>query len=134
LHPSVVPGLPPLVIDFTAVPTKARGYLETGWRAWTFKEVVTARQQLNAAARLAPNSPEALVAAAVARFSPAQPKAPFPLLGPLTATFPNDPIVRLHLGELLLWNREVAKGKAQLRLAVAEQPESVYAKQAKRIL
>ena len=89
---------------------------------------------LDAAARLAPHSPETLVAAAVARFSPASPRAPFPHLGPLTATFPHDPIVRLHLGELLLWKREVAKGKEQLRLAIAEQPKSAYAKQARLLL
>jgi len=134
LHPDVAPGLPPIVVDFAAVPGGARADLQQGWRAWNSKQVVLARQRLNAAARLAPHSPEVLVAAAVARFSPAAPLAPFHVLGPLTATFPKDPIVRLHLGELLLWTRQVAKGKAQLRLAIAEQPKSIYAKQAKLIL
>lgn len=134
LNPGVAPGLPPIVVDVSAVPKKARGYLEDGWRAWNLKEVVDARKSLNEAARLAPHSPETLVAAAVAHFSPAKPLAPFPHLGPLTATFPSEPIVRLHLGELLLWTRQVAKGKAQLRLAIAEQPKSAYAKQAKLIL
>jgi hypothetical protein len=134
LHPTVVPGLPAIVINFAAVPAQARRYVQAGWQAWNLKEVVTARRQFNAAAALAPHSPEVLVAAAVARFSPDQPKASFPILGPLTATFPSNPIVRLHLGELLLWNREVAPARKQLRLAADEQPGSGYAKQAKGIL
>jgi tetratricopeptide (TPR) repeat protein len=134
LNPGVAPGLPPIVVDFTAVSGKARADLEAGWRAWRTKHVVTARQKLDAAARLAPNVPETLVAAAVARFSPANPTAPFPLLGPLSGRFPHAAIVRLHLGEVLLWRREIAKGKEQLRLAVSAQPGSPYAKQAKLIL
>jgi hypothetical protein len=42
--------------------------------------------------------------------------------------------VRFHLGVLLLWTRQVAKGKAQLRLAAAEAPGSVYASTAEQIL
>jgi hypothetical protein len=133
-NPNVAPGLPLILVDPAAVPANARPAFVAGVNHWNLKEVVSARRQLDAAARLAPNSPEALVAAAVARFSPAQPKAPFPVLGPLTATFPHDAVVRLHLGELLLWNREVAKGKAQLRLAVADEPNSRYAKEARGIL
>ena len=53
---------------------------------------------------------------------------------PLTAEFPRDSVVRLHLGVLLLWSRQVAKGKEQLRIAAAEQPGSVYAKQARELL
>jgi hypothetical protein len=89
---------------------------------------------LDAAAALAPDTPETLVAAAVARFSPASPKAPFPTLGPLSGRFPDASIVRLHLGVLLFWSKEIAKGKEQLRLAAAEQPTSVYAKQARVLL
>ena len=89
---------------------------------------------LDAAAALAPDTPETLVAAAVARFSPASPKAPFPTLGPLSERFPDASIVRLHLGVLLFWSKEIAKGKEQLRLAAAEQPTSVYAKQARVLL
>src|SRR5438067_871391 len=42
--------------------------------------------------------------------------------------------VRLHLGVLLLWTRQVAKGEAQLRLAISAEPGSVYARQAKALL
>jgi tetratricopeptide (TPR) repeat protein len=136
LHPGVAPSLPPIVVNLAAVPPKAIPDLKAGVRLWDLKHVVSARRKLDAAARLAPSTAETLVAAAVARYSPDQPKAPFPILGPLTATFPRNPIVRLHLGVLLLWSREVAKGKEQLRLAAAEAPASVsnYAKQARLLL
>jgi tetratricopeptide (TPR) repeat protein len=136
LHPNVAPGLPPIVVDLAAVPPKAVADLRAGVRFWDLKQVVSARQKLAAAARLAPKSAETQVAAAVARFSPGQPLAPFPHLGPLTAKYPRNPIVRLHLGVLLLWSRQVAKGKEQLRLAAAEAPASAsaYAKQARLLL
>jgi tetratricopeptide (TPR) repeat protein len=134
LHPNVAPGLPYIVVDPSAVPAKARADLVAGIRLWNLKQVVSARRKLDAAAALAPDSVETLVAAAVARFSPASPSAPFPQLGPLTAQFPSASIVRLHLGLLLLWKHEVAKGKTQLRLAAAEQPGSIYARQARLIL
>jgi hypothetical protein len=131
---SVAPGLPPIVADPAAVPAKARHALEAGVRAWDLKHVVTARRLLDSAAALAPDSPETLVAAAVARFSPASPKAPYPILGPLSGRYPGASIVRFHLGVLDLWRLEVANGKEQLRLAVAEQPGSVYARTARHVL
>jgi tetratricopeptide (TPR) repeat protein len=130
----VLPGLPYIVVDPKAVPAPARADLVAGIRFWDLKHVVSARRKLDAAARLAPNSPETLVAAAVARFSPDAPKAPFAQLGPLSGKFPHAAIVRLHLGLLLIWKKEFAKGKAQLRLAVAEQPSSIYGQQARTIL
>ncbi|HEY2355456.1 MAG TPA: hypothetical protein VGH79_11230 [Gaiellaceae bacterium] len=130
----VAPGLPPIVVDPSAVPAKARQDLKAGVRAWDLRHVVTARRLLEAAAANAPNTPETFVAAAVARFSPADPKAPFPVLGPLSGKYPGSSLIRLHLGFLLLWSNEKAKGKAQLRLAAAEQPRSVYAKQARLLL
>ena len=134
LYPGVAPGLPPIVVDPAAVPANARAALVAGITSWERKHVVSARRKLDEAARLAPNFPETLVAAAVARFSPDQPRAPFPTLGPLSGRFPHASIVRLHLGEILLWSRQVAKGKEQLRLAVAEQPKSRYAEYARTIL
>lgn len=134
LSPGVLPGLPPIIFDPKAVPAKARPDLEAGVRAWDLRHVVTARRLLDAAAALAPDTPEALVADAVARFSPTSPKASFPILGPLSATFPHASIVRLHLGVLLLWNKQFALGKKQFRLAASEQPGSVYAKQARVLL
>lgn len=136
LNSGVLPGLPPIDVDLGAVPPKAVADLRAGVRLWDLKHVVSARRRLNAALRLAPSTAETLVAAAVARYSPAQPLAPFPHLGPLTATFPRNPVVRLHLGLLLLWSRQDAKAKKQWRLAAAEEPASVsdYAKQARLLL
>jgi tetratricopeptide (TPR) repeat protein len=134
LNPGVAPALPPIVVDVAAVPAKARADLVAGIRLWDLQHVVSARQKLDAAAAIDGSDPETLVAAAVARFSPAQPLRPFPSLGPLTARFPKASIVRLHIGVVLLWTRQVEKGKAQLRLAAAEQPQSVYARQARLLL
>jgi tetratricopeptide (TPR) repeat protein len=136
LHPGVAPGLPPIIADVRAVPHQARADLAAGIRLWDLKHVVSARRHLDAAAKRAPHAAETLVASAVARFSPASPLAPFPQLGPLTAEFPRDPIVRLHLGLLLLWTRQVEKGKAELRAAAAEAPASasVYVRQARELL
>jgi hypothetical protein len=134
LHAGVAPGLPPILVDPAAVPAKARAALLAGVDLWQRKHVVSARRKFDEAARLAPDSSETLVAAAVAGFSPDQPRAPFPTLGPLSGRFPHDAIVRLHLGELLLWMDEKAKGKEQLRLAIAEQPKSLYARYARTIL
>jgi hypothetical protein len=134
LNPGLVPGLPPIVFDPAAVPAKARRILEAGVRAWDLRHVVTARRLLDAAAALAPDAPETLVADAVARFSPASPKASFPVLGPLSGRFPHSSMARLHLGFLLIWNRETALAKKQLRLAATEQRGSVYAKQARELL
>ena len=64
---AVLPGLPPIVVDPAAVPAKARRDLKAGVRAWDLRHVVTARRLLDAAAALAPDTPETLVAAAVAR-------------------------------------------------------------------
>jgi hypothetical protein len=108
--------------------------MEAGVRAWDLRHVVTARRLLDAAAALAPDSPEALVADAVARFSPATPKAPFPVLGPLSGTLPKAAIVPLHLGLLLIWNRQTTLAEQQLRLAAAEEPRSIYARQAQALL
>lgn len=134
LHPGVAPNLPPIVVDATAVPKAARAQLLAGAAFWNNERPVSAKRALDAAVKLAPHDPAVLSAAAVARFSPAHPLAPFPHLGPLTATYPKAAVVRLHLGVLLLWTRQVKKGSAQLRLAISDEPKSVYAKTAEQIL
>lgn len=134
LHPDVAPGLPPIVVDAPAIAAPARQLLLRGVLAWDRERTVTARRLIDAAAKRAPADPAVLAAAAVALYSPATPKAPFPKLGPLSGAYPRASVVRLDLGVVLLWTRQVAKGKVQLRLAVSEQPGSVYARQATRIL
>jgi tetratricopeptide (TPR) repeat protein len=134
LHPNVAPGLPPIVVDARTITPGARGLLLKGIVLWDRERPLSARRYLDAAAARAPHDPVVLVADAVSTFSPAYPLRPFPKLGPLTGAFPKAAVVRLHLGVLLLWTRQVTKGKAQLRRAVAAQPGSVYARQAKALL
>ena len=134
LHPNVAPGLPLIAVDARTVTPRARGLLEKGIALWDREQPVSAKRLLDDAAVRAPHDPIVLVADAMSTFSPAHPLRPFPKLGPLTAAFPHAAVVRLHLGVLLLWTRQVKKGKAQLRLAIAAQPGSVYARQAKALL
>jgi tetratricopeptide (TPR) repeat protein len=134
LHPDVALGLPPIIVDASQVDARARTLLLQGVQLWDDERPVSARRILAQAVARAPHDPVVLTAAAVATFSPATPLRPFPKLGPLTGAFPKAAVVRFHLGELLLWTRQVEKGEAQLRLAVSTQPGSAYAQAAKRIL
>jgi tetratricopeptide (TPR) repeat protein len=134
LHPNVAPGLPLIVVDPASVGATAKARLLKGIDLWQRERPVSAKRELDAAAALAPNDPIVLTADAVASFSPAHPLAPFPKLGPLTARYPKAAVVRLHLGELLLWTGQGAKGKAQLRIAVSIDPKSPYARAAHLIL
>jgi tetratricopeptide (TPR) repeat protein len=95
---------------------------------------VSARRQFDAAARLAPNDPEALTAAAVARFDKANLSAAFSRLGPLTRRFPHAATVRFHLGLLLLWTGSVKAAEKQLRLATTVEPGAPLAREAARFL
>jgi hypothetical protein len=75
-----------------------------------------------------------LTALGVSRFRKANPTAAFASLGPLTGRFPDAPVVRFHLGLLLLWTRQVKKGTTQLRMVAASQPDSLYGKEAGKLL
>ena len=58
----------------------------------------------------------------------------FARLGPLTGEFPKAAVVRFHLGVLLIWTKKVEKGLAQFRWAVADEPDSIYSKEAKTLI
>jgi tetratricopeptide (TPR) repeat protein len=88
---------------------------------------VSARKAYDRAARLAPDDPEALTAAAVARFDKDDPAAAFSRIGPLSRRFPGAATVRYHLGLLLLWTGRVREGKRQLGL-VKRSPLEMEAK------
>lgn len=94
----------------------------------------SAERVFAAAARAAPDDPDAQVAAAVGRFDKARPAAAFSKLGPLTPRFPERATVRFHLGLLLLWSGEVVAARNQLEQAVAVEPGSLYAAEARRYL
>jgi hypothetical protein len=100
---------------------------------------ISARREYDAAARLAPENPEARVAAAVARFDKSRPAAAFSRLGPLSRRFPRAQTVRFHLGLLLLWLARVQpgaveEGRRQLRQARDLASSSSLAREARRLL
>ena len=157
LHPSLaVPGLPPIVTTLSlpgpeqklpaarqlallraraAAPgAGADAKLLYGLALWNLRRPVSAEREFSAAAKLAPDDPVARTAAAVGAYSKASPVNAFGRLGPLTGVFPTSAVVRFHLGLLLLWNGEPKKAAAQLRLAVADGPQTIYAKNAKVLL
>ena len=155
LHPTLkIPGLPYLVLDFAAPPAihnlpgtqqlaalaraaakpNARAKLLYGSALWALQRPLSAEQQFEAAAKLAPHDPVARTAAAVGAFTKANPVKAFSRLGPLTGVFPRAAVVRFHLGLLLLWSGERKKAVEQLRLAAADQPSSSYAEDARRLL
>jgi tetratricopeptide (TPR) repeat protein len=96
--------------------------------------LVSARTVFDEAARLAPSSPDARVAAAVGRFDKERPAEAFGRLGPLTRRFPRAATVRFHLGLLLLWSGQVEAATRQLRLAQSVEPGSPLAHEARRWL
>lgn len=95
---------------------------------------VSAERLFARAAAEAPNDAEAQVAAAVGRFTKADPSRAFGRLGPLTRRFPDAPTVRFHLGLTLFWLRRPAEATRQLRLARAEAPGSPLGREANRFL
>jgi Flp pilus assembly protein TadD len=105
-----------------------------GVALWNLRRPISAERQFRAAAALAPNDPMAQTAAAVGAFSKARPVLAFSKLGPLTGRFPRAAVVRLHLGILLLWSKELGKARTQLRLAAADEPRSAYGMAAKKLL
>ena len=100
---------------------------------------LSAQREYDAAARIAPQDPETLVAAAVSRFDKSRPAAAFSRLGPLTRRFPKAATVRFHLGLLLLWLARsqpgsVEEGKRQLQLVRTQAPDSPLAREATKLL
>lgn len=155
LHPDLkIPGLPPIVTGLelpqpiaklpvaqqlvalrrAAERPDADAKILYGSALWTLERPVSAERVLAAAAQLAPHEPVARTAAAVARFSKANPTQAFARLGPLTAVFPHSAVVELHLGVLLLYIGENAKAADHLRAAVADAPHSPFAKDARTLL
>ena len=95
---------------------------------------VSAERQFAAAASLAPDDPEARVAAAVGLFDKDRPALAFSRLGPLVRTFPRAPTVRFHLGLLLLWIHRLDAARQELRLARAEGPRTPIGMEANAFL
>jgi tetratricopeptide (TPR) repeat protein len=151
LYPRFAYGLPPIVaglalpsapsraaqlsvLERAAAQPDANAKVRYGLVLWQLWHRVSAERQFDAAARLAPDDPVARTAAAVGAFTKRDPVRAFGRLGPLTAKFPRAAVVRFHLGVLLLWTRQPAKGVQQFKLAVADAPRSLYAEEAQRFL
>src|SRR5919201_5288508 len=153
LHPEFAPGRPVFVPTFgpasaihgspqEELAQLARAARRPDWRAKILYGValqrlerpVSAERQYAAAARLAPNEPEARGAAAVGLFDKERPPLAFSRLGPLAKTFPRAQTVRFHLGLLLLWIGQVQTAKQELRLARAEGPKTLLGSQADALL
>jgi tetratricopeptide (TPR) repeat protein len=154
LHPQFAPGLPHFVPSFP-LPRRieklpqpqqfiairnaaARGGPSTkilyGSALQQLGRPVSAERQFAAAARLAPDDPDARVAAAVGLFDKANPSRAFSRLGPLTQVFPHAQTVRFHLGLMLVWSAQVKEARRQLRLAKREDPHSALGQQADQYL
>jgi tetratricopeptide (TPR) repeat protein len=151
LYPKMVPDLPPIVVTaaLPSAPTRAaqlrilshaaarpdaQAKLRYGLALWRLWRRVSAERQFDAAAQLARGDPTIRTAAAVAAFTKGNPVRAFGRLGPLTGEFPKAAVVRFQLGLLLLWTRQLGKGADQFRLAIADEPHSIYATEARQFL
>jgi tetratricopeptide (TPR) repeat protein len=137
--PVTLPSAPTRAAQLRALAAAARrpdeeAKLRYGLALWQLWRRVSAERQFAAAAKLAPRDPAARTAAAVARFTKQAPVRAFAQLGPLTGVFPRSAAVRFHLGVLLVWTGEAKKGLAQLRIAVADEPDSLYGREARKLL
>jgi tetratricopeptide (TPR) repeat protein len=137
--PARIPSAPTLaqqveLAAHAAAGADAQAKLAYGLVLWRLDRRISAGREFAAAARLAPNDPDVLTALGVSRFTKANPTPAFASLGPLTGRFPKAAVVRFHLGLLLLWTRQVKKGTSQLRLVARSQPDSLYGKEAQKLL
>jgi tetratricopeptide (TPR) repeat protein len=131
IAPIALPEAPTLRAQLEA----ARGDpLVYGFMLWRLDRRLSARHQLDLAAHRAPNDPLVLTLDAVAHFAKPDPTPAFARLGPLSGRFPRAAVVHLHLGLLLLWTKELEKARRQFRATVDAEPNSAYARQAKRLL
>ncbi len=134
LHPNSPIGLPEFVPSFPRATNRVQRLLVRGIRLQRAGRPISAERQFAAAVALAPDDPEAQVAAAVGRFDKDHPERAFARLGPLVRRFPHAQTVRFHLGILSLWIGGFAEARKQLRLAVADDPKTPYATEAKSLL
>jgi predicted Zn-dependent protease len=151
LYPKLAPGLPLIVttVGEPSAPTRAAqlrllaraarradatAKLRYGLALWQLWHRVSAERQFDAAAKLAPNDPEVRTAAAVGAFTKRAPVQAFGRLGPLTGDFPRAAVVRFHLALLLVWTRQPAKALKEFRIAIADEPRSIYAREARKIV
>jgi tetratricopeptide (TPR) repeat protein len=112
----------------------ATAKLRYGLALWQLWRRTSAERQFDAAAKLAPNDPVVRTAAAVGAFTKRAPVRAFGRLGPLTGEFPRSAVVRFHLALLLIWTGQPAKALKELRIAIADEPRSIYAREARQLV
>jgi tetratricopeptide (TPR) repeat protein len=95
---------------------------------------LSAREAYDRAVELEPDRVEAQVAAALVRFDKDEPAQAFSRLGPLADRYPDEPVVRFHLGLALLWLRQLAEAREQLDRAVSGGAGTVWAREAQTLL
>jgi tetratricopeptide (TPR) repeat protein len=118
----------------TLVPGRIDAWILLGTVYEQIGHRLSAQRAYDQALALDPESLEARVATAVARFDKDRPEEAFSRLGPLTRERPRAAVVRYHLGLLLLWLPNVEEAKHQLRLARGAGVKSLYGRQAARLL
>ncbi len=134
LHPDSPRGLPQFQPSFARATTPVQRRLVRGIRLQQSERPVSAEREFASAAALAPGDPDAQVAAAVGLYDKDRPAAAFARLGPLVRRFPHAQTVRFHLGLLSIWLGAFDQARRQLRLAVAEDPTSSFAREARPLL
>jgi tetratricopeptide (TPR) repeat protein len=134
LHPDSPRGLPQFQPSSAAANTAARRLVIQGVRLQASGRPVSAERLFKRAAALAPNDPDARVAAAVGLYDKDKPAAAFAQLGPLVRRFPHAQTVRFHLGLLSIWLGAFGQARKELRLALAENRKSAYGKEARLLL
>jgi predicted Zn-dependent protease len=134
LHPRTPPGLPPFVPTFTRARTQAQEHLLRGVAFQQALRPVSAEREFAAAARAAPNDPEALTAQALGLYDKERPAAAFSRLGPLARRFPHAQTVRFHLGLLLIYFGDLPRARRELALANAEGPRTRLGRKADTLL
>jgi hypothetical protein len=134
LHPGTPPGLPPFVPTFTRARTAVQRHLLRGIAFQQALRPLSAEREFAAAARAAPNDPEAVTAEAVGLYDKERPARAFSRLGPLARRFPHSQTVRFHLGLLLIYFGDLAQAKRELGLARAEGPGTPLGKRAQTLL
>ena len=133
-HPRTPPGRPPFVPSFTRPRTAAQTHLARGVAFQSALRPVSAAREFVRAARLAPDDPEARVAAAVGRYDKDAPVGAFSRLGPLVRVFPHAQTVRFHLGLLLIYLNDFTRARRELGLARAEGPRTRLGQRAQVLL
>jgi len=134
LHPNSPHGLPEFIPAFARPATRVQLLLFEGIRLQRSGRPISAERRFAQAAALAPHDPQAQVAAAVGLFDKDHPEHAFSRLGPLARRFPHAQTVRFHLGLLSLWVADFGDARRELRLAVADDPRSAFAREAKTLL